>query len=180
MNRHLYLSATCAMVIASAVACSSDPEPMPLGADQFYRPTDRDGALPPAPAQRLALQQRQQTSAAPDPVPSAEGMTFVAEQVKSATPEGAAPPTPATVPASVNEPRFAPGQYLSVGGVVAEVNGNPIYADAVLRAIAPALAGRAKDLDVPKFRSVAASETNRQVDDMIRAEVEYAAAVRNT
>ena len=85
-------------------------------------------------------------------------------------------PAPTTVPASA----FAVGQYVSVGAIIAEVNGTPIYADDVLRAIAPLLAARAKDVDESDFRGLAANEIGRQVEEMIRNEAEFAAADRNT
>ncbi len=169
MLRHFTLSLVCASVLGLVVGCQSDPEPRPLGADQFYRPTDRGGALPPGPkptpeppAPQPTLAQQQQ----------AEAFRVVAAQVKSPATQ------PTTAPANVQA--FAQGQFINLGGVIAQVNGNPIYANEVLRTIAPVLAGRAKDLELPAFQQAAGQEINRQVDDMIRAEVEFAAADQNT
>lgn len=107
-----------------------------------------------------------------------EAYRTVAAQVKPATSQPTT--SPATLPAVSKTPSFAQGQFINLGGVIAEVNGNPIYADNVLREVAPVLSARAKDLELEKFKSVAAQEISRQVDDMIRAEVEFAAADRNT
>ncbi len=157
---------------ALALGCSSGPEPRPLGADQFYRPSDRGGALPPGP---------KATPEPPAPEPTlveqhqAEALRVVTEQVKpAATRPTTGPAATATVQA------FAEGQFINLGGVIAQVNGNPIYANEVLRTIAPVLAGRAKDLSPQAFQQAAAQEIGRQVDDMIRAEVEFAAADQNT
>ncbi len=155
--------------------CSNDPEPRPLGADQFYRPTDQSGALPPGP--RPTPVQPTPPSAI-DTQKAAEAFRTVAGEVKPATSQPTTVPT--TVPTGAKTPSFAEGQFINLGGVIAEVNGNPVYADDVLREVAPALAARAKDLELEKFKAAAAQEISRQVDDMIRAEVEFAAADRNT
>ncbi len=169
MNRSTLIAAICSSVILSIAGCSSDPEPKPLGADQFYRPTDKSGTLPPGPAPRVE-------QPAPKPIETpqtnSENKEFINNQIQS--------PTPTIESAATQSSTFAPGQYLTVGGVVAEVNGNPIFADDVLRAVSPVLAAQAKDLDERRFKNSATLEINKQVDDMIRAEVEYAAAMRNT
>lgn len=174
MHRHLLSIVSCA-VVAGLVGCSSDPAPRPLAAEQFTRPTDQGGALPPGPAPKPAP--KTGTSAV-DQERAAEDYSVVAQHVRAPKPIPDAPATqPTTTPAAA---LLVPGQFLTVGGVIAQVNRTPIYADAVLREIAPALAGRAKDLDQAKFKVAAQQEIARQVDDMIRAEVEYAAADRNT
>lgn len=174
MHRHL-LSIVCGTVIAGLLGCSSDPAPRPLAAEQFSRPTDQGGALPPGPMPRPAPQVAPRSV---DQERAADDYDVVANQVRAPKPIPDLPATrPSTNPAAE---QLAPGQYLTIGGVIAEVNRTPIYADEVLRAIAPALAGRAKDLDQTRFKVAAQQEIARQVDDMIRAEVEYAAADRNT
>ena len=164
-----------------AVGCSSEPDARPLGADQFYRPTDGGGALPPGPRPTAVSVNEGPyapvTKSAPPVEPSADQLKFVTQQVKSANEPAT---TPSTTPAPKPLSDFAPGQFVSIGGVIAEVNGNPIYADDVLRTITPILAARAKSLDEQPFRNLASSEINRQVDEQIRAEVEYASADRNT
>lgn len=173
MPRHIALLVMIGLWVGLLSGCSSDPPPQPLDAGQFSRPTDRGGALPPGrppepsqPMPRSESLQKQQAG---------EAFRTVSAQVQPLTPT----PTTATTNRSV-APAFAPGQFINLGGVIAEVNGQPIYADTVLRQIAPVLAGRAKDLDQAQFRLAAAQEINRQVDELIRAEVEFAAADRNT
>ncbi|MDB5327584.1 MAG: peptidylprolyl cis-trans isomerase, PpiC-type [Phycisphaerales bacterium] len=163
--------------------CSSEPEPRPLGSDAFYRRDDRGGAIQPGPRvpQTPSDQPSGKVTDAPAEntaaTPSADALQFVTKQVKSTTPGT----QPAESPKQSARPvTYEVGQYVSVGAIIAEVNGTPIYADNVVRAIAPLLAARAKDLDEQPFRNLASSEINRQVEDMIRAEVAYAAADRNT
>lgn len=173
--------------------CSSGPEPRPLGADQFYRPSDRGGAIVPGarptpeagsyptPEARLAAVEGRPQPGTEQPS-STENLDFVSKQVKppANTAEAATMPTTQPLPVAKAPAEFAPGQFIAVGGIIAEVNGTPIYADDVLRAVTPLLANRAKDLDKASFRSLASTEINRQTDDLIRAEVAYASADRNT
>ncbi|HEX8522887.1 MAG TPA: peptidylprolyl isomerase [Tepidisphaeraceae bacterium] len=80
-------------------------------------------------------------------------------------------------------PRFttspSSGQYLTVGGVVAEVNNVPIYADKVVGQIAPILAARARETNRQQFRQEAMREIRDQVQALITLELDYAAAQRN-
>ena len=73
----------------------------------------------------------------------------------------------------------AVGQFFVIGGVVAEVNGTPIYANKVLNLIEPILAARAKELDAERFKLVADKELKTQRNTLINHELEYAAAERN-
>lgn len=119
----------------------------------------------------------QVTPAAPvkDNAPVESVGTTVTDSVKPTRPEIDLSSTkPAESVVSV-----VPGQFMTIGGVIAEVNGNPIYADDVLRTVDPVLSARAKELELPQFKAAAAKEIDNQVNDMIRAEVEYAAANRN-
>jgi parvulin-like peptidyl-prolyl isomerase len=178
MNRRWLLSSLVGVVVGGTqLGCWHDPEPKPLGADQFYRPTDRGGALPPGPQPR-AEQPTPQSHV--DQQKAAENAQFVKEQVRAPSPIPD-PTLPSADPAPAQPaPSFAPGQFINVGGVLAEVKGNPIYVHDVLRSVAPVLASRAKELDEKSFRALAAGEINRQLDEMIRAEITYAAADDNT
>ena len=69
------------------------------------------------------------------------------------TPMHNTPPHPCPPPSSRPARRF--GGYKTLGGVVSEVNGNPIYANKVLRQLTPELAARAPDMDEPQFRTLA-------------------------
>lgn len=192
-------------MLIAAVACeivggcsyfSSDTKP--LDATQFYRQPDGTGALPPGPRpipeRNPDANPANESLTSPgialgpaNPAPAAaqapvEDLKFVTNQVHAALP--ATEPNAAgqadVAPPAQRATAFAPGQFMPIGGVIAEVNGNPIYADTVLRTVAPVLAARAKDLDQSRFRELASSEIQRQVEESIRAEVEYAAADRNT
>jgi parvulin-like peptidyl-prolyl isomerase len=71
------------------------------------------------------------------------------------------------------------GQYITIGGVVAEVNGTPIYANKILKALGPTLAAEAKKLDEQRFHKTASDFIGKQVQEYISAELEFAAAERN-
>ena len=73
-------------------------------------------------------------------------------------------------------PGASSGSYLTIGGVVAEVNGEPVYANDVLAAIEPVLAARAKDMDERQFRAFAAQQIADKIRDYIKTHLEYAAA----
>ena len=71
-------------------------------------------------------------------------------------------------------------EYLVLGSVVANVNGSPIYAHELMRQVAPVLKARARELDDRQFKLAAQRELTRQRQILIRDELEYAAAQRNT
>lgn len=183
MERRLVASLGLTALVAFT-GCSSDPEPRQLGSDQFYRRDDRGGAITPGPRvsdQPLGAPKpasAEQPAASTVDKPSDDALQFVGKQVKPTVPTTTLSPEEAA-PAK-KFATFEVGQYVSIGAIIAEVNGAPIYADDVVRSIAPLLAARAKDLDEQPFRSLASSEINRQVDEMIRNEVAFAAADRNT
>jgi hypothetical protein len=97
------------------------------------------------------------------------------------------PPAPVSAPVETNPrtdatnlPPIGPasGQYRPLGGVVAEVNGTPIYASKVLALLDPVLRQKARQLDPARFRQQAASDIRRTIDELIRVELFYAAAQR--
>jgi parvulin-like peptidyl-prolyl isomerase len=75
------------------------------------------------------------------------------------------------------------GQYYELGGVVANVNGTPIFANKLIKVAEPALSAQAKALDERQFRTLA----NKQLFDpkggtlkaLVEDQLEYAAAERN-
>jgi parvulin-like peptidyl-prolyl isomerase len=67
---------------------------------------------------------------------------------------------------------------MTLGGVVAEVNGVPIYANKVLSLLDPILREKAKRLDADSFRKQAKLDIDRRVQELIRLEIFYAAAQR--
>ena len=70
------------------------------------------------------------------------------------------------------------GTYMTIGTVVAEANGQPIYADKVLAKVDPALSAQARNLDEAAFKRVAAVLIRDQIDNDIYEELEFAAADR--
>lgn len=87
-----------------------------------------------------------------------------------AVPGSASPAAGANAPA---------GTYMIVGAVVAEVNGQPIYADKVLAKIDAALAAAARRCEPREYRLVATDLIHRQIMEDITNELEFAAAQRN-
>lgn len=147
--------------------CADEP-PAPLTPEVFPRPvgvergqpTDQPGHVEPpsSPTPR---------SGGAAPAGGAGGISPVVADVVQ-------PRTPTTRPATLPV-----GQYMSVGGVVATVSGEPIFADELLRQIEPVLAARAPDLDERAFAQLARSEIDKQLKLLINSELEFAAANRN-
>ena len=74
---------------------------------------------------------------------------------------------------------LSPGEYMTLGAVVVEVNGNPIYANKILGDISPLLAAHARESTEDQFHALARDEVAKQTDVLIRTELEFAAAQRN-
>ncbi|MFI5379605.1 MAG: peptidyl-prolyl cis-trans isomerase [Tepidisphaerales bacterium] len=91
-------------------------------------------------------------------------------------------PAPATQPATrPSRPAVVSmGSYMIVGTVIAEANGQAIYADRVLAKLDDVFTKKAKLLDSRTFRAYAMSMIHQQVDADIREELEFAAAQRFT
>jgi parvulin-like peptidyl-prolyl isomerase len=95
------------------------------------------------------------------------------------------PQLPATEPSTMptmtasTEPVFPPGQYMTVGTLIAEVNGKPIYANKVLRECALTLRDYAREYDRDRFEIAARQEIERERDVQVANELELAAAQRN-
>ncbi len=180
-----------ALALGAAAGCASHEVARPLPPGAFtastigtnpQSPVDRSGALPverpigeegpPAPAdhQKNTIQEK---------APPVERLSpVVQENVQSPAERGLE--IAATRP-ELGRFTTAPssGQYLTLGGVVAEVNGTPIYADKVLAEIVPVLAARAPHVSRLQFRSIAENEIDKQIQDHVEQEVLYAAAQRN-
>jgi parvulin-like peptidyl-prolyl isomerase len=71
------------------------------------------------------------------------------------------------------------GQFQTLGGVVAEVNGNPIYANKVLKELHPELSARALEMDESQFRTFATAEIKKKIQGLERDELVFGAADRN-
>ena len=68
------------------------------------------------------------------------------------------------------------GEYMTLGGVIAEVKGVPIYANRVLREIAPALAANARVMNEHEYRNAAMDLIHKQTELLIDNELAFAAA----
>ena len=157
-------------------------EPQPLRAEAVYRPSaetrqdevDRGGIIAPGgPARRTA----DDPAINPPPVhrpPAPDPTRPIEPSVGRAVPD----PAPAAPPSTTRPATMPVGSFMTVGGVVANVAGQPIFADALMRQIAPVLSARAPDLNEQQFRALAQSEIQKQLTFLIRGELEYAAAMR--
>ena len=67
---------------------------------------------------------------------------------------------------------------MTVGGVLAQVNDTPIYANAVLALIDRELQARARDMDPDEFRRFAAEKVVGQLQELIHDELDFATAFK--
>jgi parvulin-like peptidyl-prolyl isomerase len=68
---------------------------------------------------------------------------------------------------------------MTIGGVLAEVNGVPIFAARVMRELEPVLSARAKELEPRPFELEASNLITRQINEFVSEELEYASAQRS-
>lgn len=76
-------------------------------------------------------------------------------------------------------PDLETDQYMTLGGVVMVVNGQPIYADKVLRLASSALQKHAKEMDKTEFEDAARIEIERTIRSLRDDELAAAAAERS-
>ena len=100
----------------------------------------------------------------------------------ASTPPMAPPLANAAAGAPTTRPitSLASGNFMVLGTVVAEANGQPVYADKVLAKLEDALAANARRLEAKEFRLAASDLINRQIMEQVTDELEFAAAQRNT
>lgn len=88
-----------------------------------------------------------------------------------------APPAPAPTPVAVHgSVGQSQGVYLTVGGVLAVVNGTPIYADKVLARLNKEFIAKAREMSVDDFHAFAEQEIARQLREMIDDELYFGTA----
>jgi hypothetical protein len=68
------------------------------------------------------------------------------------------------------------GVYMTLGGVLAQVNDTPIYANQVLTPLKKEFNAKSKELDAPAFRDFAEQEIGRQLQELIEDELYFATA----
>ncbi|HEV2294662.1 MAG TPA: peptidyl-prolyl cis-trans isomerase [Tepidisphaeraceae bacterium] len=137
-----------------------------------YSPVDQPGQLPYDDARRQREQDPSEKRGAAD---TSDGDKRVLDR---AMPPPAKPFDPSSAPATAPSEAVAPGGFMTIGGVVAEVNSVPIYADKIVSDLESDLAAKASDLSEARFREYAANELRKQVTVNIEAEILFAAANR--
>ncbi|HEV7297909.1 MAG TPA: peptidyl-prolyl cis-trans isomerase [Tepidisphaeraceae bacterium] len=168
-------TAVCATTLVGG--CRSTPSAQPLTPSSFYsnqnpaadppdHPLDKPGVIDydaprrpekSTPAEPLILAPKPAPVPTPAPAPATTGPTSL---------NGGAPVTQ----------QYEDEGFQVVGFVVAEVNGNPIFADQVIKQLKSALAAEARKLDRDDFRKAAGELIKRQIDTLVMNELEIAAA----
>jgi len=72
------------------------------------------------------------------------------------------------------------GQYMTLGGVVADVNSTPIFANKVLSLAEKPLREKARHLSITNYEREAKDDIQKWINALIREELEYAAAQQNS
>jgi parvulin-like peptidyl-prolyl isomerase len=167
-------------VVASDVPAAAVVRPVPAevvpvddGADE--RSPKEAMILTPVPPQPFdTVRPLAPLASSPTTAPTADAAPVV---VDPATPLVAPPPTPTQTPVSPAA-AVAAGVYMTVGGVLAQVNDTPIYADTVLALLDKELAARARDMDPDEFRRYAAGRIVSQTQELVGDELDYSTALR--
>jgi parvulin-like peptidyl-prolyl isomerase len=182
------------LALGGAVGCAIGEHraaPLPTGAFGPSKPTiptdpespvDRGGVLPsehPNPEGRVARPSDTRQEIAERDLGSVDQLSPVVKQNTASPSERAF--NLATSRASVTgvTPGATSGGYVTLGGVLAEVNNTPIYADKVVLQISPVLAARAKESSREQFRQIAMKEIRDQLQALVSLELDYTAALRN-
>jgi parvulin-like peptidyl-prolyl isomerase len=184
MSRLRVLLISLVMPLTTGCFWNHAPARSELGADAFYRPipgsddrrlenSDRSGAIirpqdQPAPRVPSAVRQAAPTAAIAPSVQAVANNPSTAPSIPPSRSTGVERSAPATSTA----------QYLTVGSVVTDVSGTPIYADKVIQAIAPQLAAEAKQRSLDSFKVFARDALNNQIRTMVQTELLVAAANR--
>ncbi len=181
LNRSIVVVAVVATAIFAVAGCQRGAVPVVLKPEAFFRESTIQKAD--APVRRTAIDQ-----------PGAVNYDSVRLDLLRPEGEKIGPLEPAVtevppavaklVPSPQNSntqplPPLGMGVASTVGRVVVEVNGEPIYSSRVLRPIEPDLAANAKDKDPEQYKKYAAKAIREQVDFLIRTELEVAAAKKN-
>jgi parvulin-like peptidyl-prolyl isomerase len=176
-----FIHAVAAVLAGVALGGCASSQPKSLTADAFM-PEPAVSATSPdldrSPAPQVAADLPKTAVALPAPT------TEPADHPPALDPSPAGEPTLAsasTTTQPAESPTTAPvaqDLYMTVGGVVAEVNGTPIYANELLRKLDKILAAKAREMDRSSFETYARELLRRQREEMIQSEREYAAAER--
>jgi parvulin-like peptidyl-prolyl isomerase len=96
------------------------------------------------------------------------------EQAQPLSPNQAPDDGTSTAP---QPPEF--NRYMTIGAVIVEVGGAPIYTDKIVRDLEDVFAAEAKQRDLESFRQFAAAEIRKQVEVEIREEIYFAEALKS-
>jgi len=144
-----------AILLGIAAGCSSAPT-SPLESVDFYAPQRRDEAIlsqpqarrledPPAPATREAVR------------PTAQ---LVPRRVVAVS---------TTMPATTQS--ASSGEFMTLGGIVAVINGKPIYAGRVLTEVRSALKANAAEMDREEYEKTAKAIIDNQIRSDVKSEL---------
>jgi parvulin-like peptidyl-prolyl isomerase len=109
------------------------------------------------------------------PVTTAPSDQLIVHDRATAT-QPAAPMRSKPIAAQSTTAPISLGEYMTLGGVIAEVKGVPIYANRVLREIAPALSANARVMTVSEYRNAAMNLIRDQTKLLIDNELAFGAA----
>ena len=156
-------------------ACGED-HPRPLSAEQFYSNNPSETTALPGTGEGGQLPSLDTQSRPPLPPLSPggvnEGVSESGSSPYPGQPWGGYPSTrPTTLPSAglaATQPAFQPGEYMTLGTVVAVVGDTPIFANDVISRDAPILKELAKEYDPERFQIAA----RQRIDDTTK-ELEY-------
>lgn len=181
--KRIALVVSCLLAAAGCAKKASAPKPLTPEAFISPREAANDNDKPPAgesgarPNVRIPAGNANSPSATDVPRPAvADVVDQAIKPVGPVATNGATPTTSSTTMPAIGR---SAGTYVTLGGVVAEVNGTPIYANKVLALLDEPLRTKAKQLDRAAFSRFAKENVTRQIMELIRAELEYAAAQRS-
>jgi hypothetical protein len=171
MMRRLLTSAALAALLASGAGCLFGKHATSLKSQAFL-----PSQTQPAPAAAEAA------AGAPAPVSAVQNSKPTADVAATQAVPAAGNSAPAATQPAQPPLGLSSGGYMIVGTVVAEANGEPIYADKVLGKIDVALRALARKYsqDPVQFRAEARLLINQKIMEDVTNQLEFAAAERNT
>jgi hypothetical protein len=88
--------------------------------------------------------------------------------------------SPTTAPSAVagSLPAAGQGVYMTLGGVLAQVNNTAVYANQVLSPLKKEFAAKAREMDADAFRRMAEEEIDKQLQEVIDDELYFATSYR--
>ncbi len=154
------------------------PKPAVNGGEAIQQPrplASADAAIEDAP-----IDSPKKASVMPSTMPSFANIGAPLEQSPAVSTTNPSPSVASSTsePAGQSAPKLQEGLYMTLGGVVADVNGTPIFANTLISLLDKQLAIKAREMDADSFRTYAADLLGRQRETLISDEAELAAAER--